>query len=120
MAELVDRDFGDERPFDRQHIEPPRYKLAWRQALGALGFDADEGRHLIERLPEDELASARHDRQRSRAKTLKVGRAFGVIEYVDEFEGHPEAGQKLLHLDAGGTTRLPEDPDRLRVHQRSP
>src|SRR6202046_5330056 len=120
MAELVDRDLGDERLLDRQHLEPARHKLDRRQALGALRSHADKARHLIERLPEDEFASPRHDRQRSRAKTPKVGRAFGVIEDVDGFEGHPEAGQKLLHLDAGGATRLPVDPDRLRVHQRSP
>src|SRR5580700_11448886 len=111
MAELLDRDLGDERLLDRQHIEPTRHKLCRRQALGALGFDADKARHLIERLAEDELASSRHDRQRSRAKTPKVGRAFGVVEDVDGFEWHPEAGQKFLYFDAGGTTRLPEDPD---------
>ena len=118
VAELVDRDLSDERILDRQQVQPARDKLDRRQTVSALGFDADEARDLIERLREDELASARHDRQRSRPKTLKIGRAFSVIEDVDGFEGDPEPGQKFLDLDAGGAAGLPENPYRLSVHQR--
>jgi hypothetical protein len=59
-------------------------------------------------LSEDELVTARQDRDRTRAKALQLGPAGGVFKDIDRFELDPTDREKLFQSQAAGSARLPE------------